>query len=179
MHRAAHITVAAVVEKKFSGAVEEFCNPEGVAIFQIDARGHFAIKHATLRDAPAIIGRDNDALVAMRSSRKFVFLSDRGHSLPGEIAIPLMVRGAVNGLVLVGAKQGGQQYRPGEIALLETCVQQIGLDLEGLRAVELHSRAMSSESQADRLEQWLADLERTCAAQEHALRLRAEREVSP
>lgn len=142
-----------------------------MAIFRIDASGHFAIEHATLRDAPPIIDRDNDALIAMRSARKCVFLGDCGRSLPGEIAIPLMVLRAVNGLVLIGAKQGGQQYRPDEIALLETCVQQIGLDLEGLRAAELHSRAMSSQSQAAQLERRLIDLARTRAAQEHALRL--------
>lgn len=85
-----------------------------------------------------------------------------------------MVRGGVNGLVLIGAKQGGQQYRPDEIGLLETCVHQIGLDLEGLRVVELQRRAITSESQAAHFEQRLIDLERICAAQEHALHLSAD-----
>lgn len=145
-----------------------------VWIFRSDASGDFAVDQATPGDAPDAIELDNDVLIAMRSSRKFVFPHDCGNSLPGEIAFPLMVRGSVNGLVLIGAKRSGQRYRPDEIALLETCAQQIGLDLEGLRAVALQSRATASERQAAHLEQRLIDLERTCAAQEHALRLSAD-----
>lgn len=59
----------------FSVAFETLCIYTGlicallIAIFRIDSTGHFAVEHATLRDAPAVVDKDNDVLVAMRSSR--------------------------------------------------------------------------------------------------------------
>lgn len=47
---------------------------------RLDSIGHCAAEHTTLPDVPAIVDRDD-----------------------------LIVRGSVNGLVLIGAKQGGQQ----------------------------------------------------------------------
>jgi hypothetical protein len=173
MQRAAHISDAAVLQLKFINAVEEYAGAEGAATYLIGGSTRFQLEEATLPDAPASVDANNDALVIMRSGHKVVFLSDCRQSLPGELALPLMVRGSVNGFVLLGAKKSGQQYRPDEIELLTTCVQQLGLDLESLKAIELQRRALSSEGKIAHFEQRIIDLERACAAQEHALRLAA------
>jgi GAF domain-containing protein len=85
----------------------------------------------------------------MQHSRNAVDLHHCANDLPGELALPLLVRGKLNGIVLMGFKQNGQHYRPDEVSLLANGAHQIGLDLESLRVSELEHRLRASDIAAE------------------------------
>ncbi|MES2151173.1 MAG: hypothetical protein V4508_15440 [Pseudomonadota bacterium] len=173
MKRAPHISDPAQLQAKFIGAIEAYSSAEGAAMFQIDELADCKLLLSTLPGLPAVLELDHEVLISLRTARKFVYLGDCGQALPGELAFPIITRGSMSGLVVVGAKPGGQPYRPDELALLDSCVGQVGLDLEGLRVAEMQRRAMSSEHKAAHLEQRICDLERLCSTQAMALKLSA------
>ena len=74
--------------------------------------------------------------------------------MPAALALPMTVRGRLNGFVLMGFKPRAEPYRPDEIALLGTVAQRVALDQESLRIVELErvSAAMQQEMLALRME---------------------------
>ncbi|MBJ7313036.1 hypothetical protein ACFOLJ_29875 [Rugamonas sp. CCM 8940] len=157
LDKAAHIADAAALQNKFVRAVEQFAGADGAAVYLLDARQSFTLAHSTLPGAPATLDQDDDVVIDMRHGAASVDLSERRHAVPGELALPMMVRGELTGLVLSGAKAGGQQYRPDEIALLRTGVRQLGLDLETLRlkALERHAALLTQKT---------AELEQKAAA---------------
>jgi GAF domain-containing protein len=118
-------------------ALVEFSGASGIAIF-LDREGvGMELCHATLPNAPAVIDTNHDVVIDLRHTRQLVRLDDGVRDLPGDLALPMMTQGRLRGLVLMGAKPDQQQYRPDELALLATAVQQLGMDLESLHAAEL------------------------------------------
>lgn len=164
LDKAAHIADTAALQSKFVRAVEQFAGADGGAVYLLDARQGYTLAHSTLAGAPAALDRDDDVVIDMRHGAASVDLSERRHAVPGELALPMMVRGELTGLVLAGAKAGGQQYRPDEIALLRTGVRQLGLDLETLRLKALEQHAALLTQKAAELELKAAAHEREAAA---------------
>ena len=160
LDKAMHISDAPALQEKFILAVEEFAGAGGGAIYALDAQGGFKLTHSTLQSAPTSIDMNNDAVIDMRHTRTVVELAERGQDLPGELAFPMMARGAVIGLVLVGAKTSGRNFRPDEVALLTKSVRQFGMDLETLRLAELERSAAALEQKAMAFEQKSAAFER-------------------
>jgi hypothetical protein len=141
MDKAAHIADPAVLRQRFSVAVADFAAGAGCAIYQrIDGVG-FKLQHGTLLDAPALLGVDDDAVLEMRTAGTWVYLDTLKTEARGQLAFPILARGGMQGVVLVGSKALGQLYRPDELSLLAVSVQQLGQDLEVLRAEALAQRA--------------------------------------
>lgn len=148
LEKAPHIASAAALEHKFIAAIEQFCGAGGVAVYVPDDGRGYRLSQSTMEGAPASIDADDDTVIDMRHSHRTVELADRGAALPGELALPMMVRGQVNGLVLVGAKAGGTGFRPDQVELIATAVHQFGHDLESLRIEQLQRRNVELEEAA-------------------------------
>ncbi len=80
-----------------------------------------------------------------------VDLHDRENRWSCELAFPMIVRGHLTGFVLLGARTGGERFRPDQISLLSAAVQQFGLDVESLRVESMGRRMTVSESMASSL----------------------------
>ena len=137
LDKAPYISSAAVLQEKFVSEVDVFSGTSGSAIYLKQPDATYQRSHGTLLAAPVNIDADNDAVIEVAHSRKAVYLSDSAHALPGELVLPMTVRGELNGLLLVGQKSNGQNFRVDEVGLLMTAVHQIALDLEGLRVLAL------------------------------------------
>jgi hypothetical protein len=145
IEKAPHISSASALHEKFIAEVNKLTGASGSAIYGKRLGQGYCVEITTFPEAPATIGMDNDAVIAVAHSRNVVHLLDCSHALEGELLFPLMVRGEVSGLLIVGAKKNGQNFRPDEIALLSTAVHHVALDLEGLRVTELGLRVAELE----------------------------------
>jgi hypothetical protein len=130
MRSAMHVTDADALQRKFIEAVERFGGTAGVAIYLAGDDGAFVARHGSLVNAASRIDANDDLVIRLRDERDAVEL-DRA------VAFPIVVRGALSGIVLVDGKLSGHPYRPDEIALMKSATQQLGADLESLRVVAI------------------------------------------
>lgn len=141
MDKATHIADPAVLRERFAEAIAAFAAGAGCAIYQHVEGVGFELQHGTLPDATALLGVDDDAVLEMRTAGTWVYLDTLKSAARGQLAFPILARGGMQGVVVVGAKALGQLYRPDELSLLAASVQQLGQDLEVLRADALAKRA--------------------------------------
>lgn len=151
MDKAAHIADPAVLRERFAEAIAAFAAGAGCAIYQHVEGTGFELQHSTLADAPALLGVDDEAVLEMRIAGRWVYLDILKTAARGQLAFPILARGGMQGLVLVGAKALEQLYRPDELSLVAVSVQQLGQDLEVLRAEALAKQADASAQRADAL----------------------------
>lgn len=152
LDKAAHVSQAPALQEKFMRAVLEFCGACGAAFYSLEASGNYELQISTLHAAPAVIDPNHDVAIDLMHTGQFVDLHDGGQSIPGELAFPMMVRGRLNGIFLLGERSSGDQYRPDQIALIGTAVHQYGLDLESLRVESMKRRVSASEQMTGSLQ---------------------------
>jgi len=152
LDKAAHISQPEALQDKFMQAILEFCGARGAAFYVLDAAGNYALQASTLDMAPAAIDANHDVAIDLRHGGKSVYVQDITQSLPGELALPMMVRGRLNGFLLLGQRARGDRFRPDQITLLSTAAHQYGLDMESLRVEAMERRASESERKAELLE---------------------------
>ena len=151
MDKAVHIADPAVLRQRFAEAVADFAAGADCAIYRCVEGTGFELQHGTLPEAPARLATDDDAVLEMRTSGTWVWLDTLKTAARGQLAFPILARGGMQGVVVVGAKALGQLFRPDELSLLAASVQQLGQDLEVLRADALAQRADALAKRADAL----------------------------
>ena len=177
LSKTAQITESQALLSKYTQALTEFSNASGIAIYLDQAAQEMVLCHSTLADAADSIDANHDVLIDLRHARQVVRLDAGSPGLPGELALPMMTQGRLRGLVLMGAKPNQQQFRPDEIALLAVAVQQLGMDLESLHAVELERQVGTLDSTAAHLEAQLAASQQQSTALQQAY-MALERETA-
>jgi hypothetical protein len=151
LDKAAHVSQASALRDKFMQAILEFSGAQGAAIYSLAASGNFERQMSTLDASPETIDANDDVVIDLMHQGTLVDLDDQGRPWSCELAFPMMVRGRLNGLVLLGARTTGDQFRPDQLALLSTAVHQYGLDIETLRVEAMARRIDESESIAKSL----------------------------
>ena len=170
--KASHISDPVQLQRKFLDALLEYSVARGGAIYVRAASGDFHLQHAAMTEAPAVIDRNDDAVIDLLYRWQQVELAD-GSAVPGRWLMPMLLRGQVTGFVLLGGKRSGNQYRPDELALLASGVQQLGLDLESLRVEELERNAAQLAQRAALMEErWHASEQKSAAQEREAAALR-------
>jgi hypothetical protein len=166
MEKAAHISDAEILREKYAHAIQAFSGAEGAAIYAHDQAADFLLRFSTLAGMPARLEQNHDVVVDLKHTQQAVELAGPIPGLPVEFAFPMMVRGRVHGVLLLGAKTGGHRYRPDEITLLMKSVQRLGLALESLRVEELELRTRDLSRRVELFEQKCTSLEQLATAQE-------------
>jgi hypothetical protein len=136
---APHITRPDALIQSFATALDQFTDDAGHAIYRRAQAGDYKLLAATLGAAPQRVDADDPLAVSMRASQSVVHNTDTATLLPGCIALPSLHHGVLDGFVLLGAKSGGETYRPDEVKVLGTAAHQVGLDLRALRMEQLGS----------------------------------------
>ena len=80
-------------------------------------------------------------LVALRAEPKPLEPADTRSSLAAALVVPMLHRNEVVGIVLLGRKPSGLNYRPDEIELIGWATRQVGLDLHALKVEQLETAA--------------------------------------
>jgi hypothetical protein len=123
-------------------ALSEYAEGAPAAVYLAEGSGYAR----AAGDVPGVTARlaaDLDPLVGLRADPKPVQLHD--DALKAALIAPMVYRNEVAGLVVLGPKPSGFDYRPDEVELIGWATRQAGLDLhalkvEGLQASEADLR---------------------------------------
>ena len=142
----------------FTGALDRFTDGAGHALYRRLANGDYERVVATLEAAPERVDADEPLAVALRARQQSTHVSDAQSRLPGELALPSIHHGELDGFVLLGLKPDGDSYRPDEEDVLGFAAHQVGLDFRALK-MELLEREVTALTISNRqLEASNADL---------------------
>jgi len=134
---APYFTRSETLLRSFSAALERFTDGAPLAIYRRISDREFGIVAATLTGAPDRVDVDDPLTVSLRAASTVQNCVDCRTSLPGELALPSVHHGELDGFVLLGPKPNGSTYRPDEKDLLGYVAHQVGLDFRALRMERL------------------------------------------
>jgi K+-sensing histidine kinase KdpD len=141
-----------------------------VALYEQTAEHYARVRQQGEPALPAQIGADDLAFVKLRARNAAVDLDD-AHSDLGQdgYAFPLMVRGRLQGVLVVG-EPSGERFAADERELLFGVAHEVGMALFALRAQESEARAHAAEARARASENALQEAHSREAALLNALR---------
>jgi len=153
VRQAAHFTAVDALLAGFRTALDRFTAHAGCAIYLRQSSGDYLFISGTLADAPALVQLNDQLVVTLRTDMAPMAI-DPESQVRGDLVLPMSHRGALNGFVVLGAKSGGESYRPDECEVLGFAVQQIGLDICALRveALEQELREVERKAEQQRIE---------------------------
>jgi hypothetical protein len=156
---AAFIGKSRALSTSFMSELVRFSGGAHCALYLRGDNRNYALAEGSLSDRLPEIDADDPALVTLRANRESVELDETRSTLPAALALPMMLRDDLSGLVLMDDKPSGEGYRPDEIDVLGWAAHQIGLDLHTLQVAQLeqvlaslrHSNAELAARNADLL----------------------------
>jgi hypothetical protein len=128
-HEAAHFETRGALAERTVEEVVRWGGVLGAAIYQRDGETYARTAYAGRVDGTAELGRDDPALVALRTTRRPADL-DRGY------AFGLFSSGRLDGALVVLPRESGEAFTPDEIALFDSVAKQVAAGLAGLRLAE-------------------------------------------
>jgi GAF domain-containing protein len=78
------------------------------------------------------VDENDEAIVSLRTSNRVLDLQDVNTRLPGEFAYPMIARGRLVGVLVLGSKRSGESYAPDESEAIEALAQSVGGALDVL-----------------------------------------------
>ncbi len=147
---ASFITRAENLKAAFVNELARFTGGAMVALYLEDREVDYRA-FAGAAPFPAGIDTDEPTLVAMRAEHGAIFPADTASTLPAALALPMLHRHELLGLVLLGSKPGGDGYRPDEVEEMCNATHQIGNDLHALKIDQLERESEKLTQTIDRL----------------------------
>jgi hypothetical protein len=148
---AGHASNAEALGGLLVAALDRFTQGAGCAVYRIRSGDAYLRSEGTLAGMPEQLDANHEAVLAMRAHGKALRIRDGSSSLPATLGLPMAHRGELLGFALLGAKRGGDAYRPDQIAALESAVHQVGLDFYALRIEQLEQRLASEQRNSEAL----------------------------
>ncbi len=145
--------------------LREHTDARSAAIF-LDGTGNFAPARSFGDGIQAEIDENDAAVLALKARHVPIDPHRYASALRGALALPMLARGRLLGLVVLGERAGGEAYAPDEIAALSSMSQGVGSALDVLAI----SDEISHASIADAVRVELAPLRAQLEAIANALR---------
>jgi hypothetical protein len=123
--------------RAFTTALDRFTSGAAYALYRRTPEGDYARVTATLADSPEHVDADEPLAVTLRASQTPAYCHDAHSSLPGELALPSVHHGELDGFVVLGSKPNGETYRPDEKEVLGYAAHQVGLNFRALRMEQI------------------------------------------
>jgi len=138
---APYFTGAEALMRAAVRSISHYVEGAETALYLPDDDGAFRRVEGRIDGLGARIDADDAALVSLRARRQ-ALEGGSALSLTGAaLALPMLNRAEVTGVVLIGPKPTGLAFRPDEIALLSDAVRGIGQDLHALKVEQLEALA--------------------------------------
>ncbi len=83
-------------------------------------------------DATQEASENDAAILALKATHKPVDLHRYATALKGDVALPMLARGSVAGVIVCGPRAGGEAYAPDEIEALAEFAQGVGSALDSI-----------------------------------------------
>lgn len=137
-------------------AVSAFAGGSGAALYLRESNGNLRRVAGKLAGAPESFAGDNPAFALMRAERKPLDLPQAPGALPGELALPMVEQGGLEGFMLLGGRPDGTYYRPDQVELLDWAMHHVGLDLRALHARQLEQQVITLKAQSEEKDRLIA-----------------------
>jgi len=149
--QARHASDAEALEDLWVAAIDRFAQGTGCVVLRVRAEGGYARGAGTLAGAPARVDDNDELALAMQAKDEAYALRDPARYGGAALALPMQVRGRLQGFVLVGPRRDGDAYRPDQVEALEAAARELALEFQRLRmealeaelAAERHAAALA------------------------------------
>lgn len=138
---ASYITDAGVLFSRCVKTVERYVKTRGAGIW-VAAGASFRPAAHTFAIAPEVDEND-PAILSMRARGVSVHVPDVESALPGALALPMIVRGELLGILICGPKVDEEAYDPDEENALASLASSVGHALDTIEIRELRSRVQA------------------------------------
>lgn len=122
-HEAPYITDAAILLQRTVAVVERHADAEFVHVLLDDGQGHYGT-----------LGENDPAIVRLRATNRMLDLNTVGSHAQGEFAYPMVARGRLVGVLVLGPRRSGESYAPDESAAIAQLAYSVGGALDVLEA---------------------------------------------
>ena len=149
MREAEHISGQEQLLRRLHEELEHFSEHAGNVIYLRLAGGDFAQVFNSIPRAPHLVEGDDALLVKMRNEPRPRWLdsgaqAELGSEVVGTLALPMLRRGQLSGLVVLGPRPDREAYRPEELELLTEVVAHVALDLQAIAAARWEQAGLSN-----------------------------------
>ena len=158
LEKAPHFSQPDALTEALIAAVDAYAGSRGSGVYQRDTTGRFILQKATLDELPRELEADADVIVEMKAFRAPVYPGGRLALASAALALPMVRRSELVGLLAVGKKIEREVYRPDELDNLARATRQVSLDLYALRLEQLEQHSHDLEQQNAGLRQGLQSL---------------------
>ncbi len=130
---AAYITDPQVLLSRIVAVLEEHADATSAQVLLDDGAGHYGG-----------VSENDPAIVRLRATQKVLDLHDVQSAIAGEFAYPMLARGRLVGLLVLGPKRSGESYAPDESDAIAQLAHDAGaaLDVLGTKAGVAHDNAL-------------------------------------
>lgn len=135
---AGYVTQANALLDRAMDVVMRHTDAQGAA-FLIGVDGEYAAARS-FGGVGTRVGQNDAAILALKTWHKPLDPHLYGGALGGALAIPMLVRGRLTGLLVLGERIGGEAYAPDEIEALEQLAHGVGSALDVIEARQESSR---------------------------------------
>ncbi len=164
-HEAVFVTNSDALLDRAIENLREHTDARSAAIF-VDGTGHFAAARSFGEGVQSAIDENDAAVLALKAHHAPIDPHRYTSALHGALALPMLARGRLLGVVLLGERSGGEAYAPDEIAALASMSQGVSSALDVLAVDD----AASHTAIADAMRSELAPLRTQLDAIAKALR---------
>ncbi len=164
-HEAAFVTNENALLDHTIENLRDHTDARSAAIF-LDGTGNFTPARSFGDDNPINIDENDAGVLALKARHAPIDPHRYASALRGALALPMLARGRLLGVVILGERSGGEAYAPDEIAALSSMSQGLGSALDVLAV----SDKVSHDSIADAVRVELAPLRAQLEAIASALR---------
>ena len=158
VEEAGAITRADNLTTAFVDELARFTGGASVGLYLHDGKADYRTFSATPSGDTAVLDPHHPALAALRAHRRPVNLADTASSPGPGLALPMLQRSVLLGLILLGPKPDGDAYRPDEVEVLAYAAHHVGLDLHALKVEQLERERTQLIQAVSRLESEVARL---------------------
>ncbi len=132
---ASFITDLDVLENRAIEVVARHAHAARAAMYLAEPNRFVCV--ATTSDMPTIVDENDPAVVRMRAFREPLILQAGDTSISGERAFPLIVRGHLTGMLVIGPKRSAEPYAPDEAGAIAALASAVGTAIDVLQTESL------------------------------------------
>lgn len=138
---APYFVTAGALTRAAVRALSHYADGAATAIYLPEEAGTFRLAEGRIEGLSARIDADDGALVALRARRQALEGEVLASLTGAALALPMLNRAEITGVILIAPKPTGLGFRPDEIALLAGAAREIGQDLHALKVEQLQGLA--------------------------------------
>lgn len=112
--------------------IQRHTDARSAALLLDGARAYSATR--SYGDVPLEVGENDGAILALKTWHKPIDPHHYPTAMRGALALPMLVRGRLLGVVVLGERAGGEAYAPDEVEALSQFAQGVGTSLDALSA---------------------------------------------